>query len=121
MMQTTFFFNDWEPVVRIVVGVAMYVTLVVFLRISRSRTLSTMSAFDFVVTVAIGSAFGRALTAKSVAFAEAMVAFGLLVALQCTVTWIQIRWPYFRSVITNPPSLLYFRASSSPRRCDASE
>ena len=57
MMQTTFFFDDWEPIVRIVVvGVAMYVTLVVFLRISRSRTLSTMSAFDFVVTVAIGSA-----------------------------------------------------------------
>ena len=110
MMQTTFFFDDWEPIVRIVVvGVAMYVTLVVFLRISRSRTLSTMSAFDFVVTVAIGSAFGRALTAKSVAFAEAVVAFGLLVALQYVVTWIQIRWPYFRNVITNPPSLLYFR------------
>lgn len=49
------------------------------------------------------------MTAKSVALAEAIVAFGLLVALQYTVTWIQIRWPFFSRVVTNPPSLLYFR------------
>jgi hypothetical protein len=83
MTDVTFFFSGWEPLVRIViVGIAMYVALVVFLRISRSRTLSSMNAFDFIVTVAIGSAFGRALTAKAVALAETVVAFGLLVALQ---------------------------------------
>lgn len=110
MTDATFFFSGWVPLVRIVVvGVAMYVALVVFLRVSRSRTLSSMNAFDFVVTVALGSVFGRALTAKDVALAEAVVAFGLLVALQYAVTWIQIRWPFFRRVVTNPPSLLYFR------------
>ncbi|MFC7216178.1 hypothetical protein ACFQO4_19125 [Saliphagus sp. GCM10025334] len=41
-----------------------------------------MNAFDFIVTVAIDSVFGQALTAKSVALAEALVAFGLLVAIQ---------------------------------------
>jgi uncharacterized membrane protein YcaP (DUF421 family) len=110
MTDATFFFSGWEPLLRIlVVGVSMYVALVLFLRVSRSRTLSTMNAFDFVVTVAIGSAFGRALTAKDVALSEAVVAFGLLVLLQYLVTWIQIRWPVFRRVVTNPPSLLYFR------------
>ncbi|WP_312912855.1 DUF421 domain-containing protein [Natronosalvus caseinilyticus] len=68
-----------------------------------------MNAFDFIVTVAIGSVFGQALTAKSVALAEALVAFGLLVAIQYMVTWIQIRWPFFSRVVTSPPSLLYFR------------
>jgi len=67
-----------------------------------------MNAFDFIVTVAIGSVFGRALTAKDVALSEAIVAFGLLVTLQYVVTWIQLRWP-FRRVVTNPPALLYFR------------
>jgi len=87
----------------------MYVALVFFLRISGSRTLSSMNAFDFIVTVAIGSVFGRALTAKDVALSEAIVAFGLLVTLQYVVTWIQLRWPFFRRVVTNPPALLYFR------------
>jgi len=110
MTAVNFYFSGWEPVVRVlIVGVAMYAALVVFLRVSRSRTLSSMNAFDFVVTVAIGSAFGRALTAKSVALSEALAAFGLLVGLQYAVTWIQIRWPYFQRIVTNPPTLLYFR------------
>lgn len=110
MTDATFFFSGWEPLVRIVVvGTAMYVALVTFLRISRSRTLSSMNAFDFVVTIAIGSTFGRALTAKDVALSEAVVAFGLLVGLQYAVTWTQVRWPLFGRVITNPPTLLYFR------------
>lgn len=110
MTSIMFFFAGWAPIARIIiVGVAMYVALIFFLRISGSRTLSSMNAFDFIVTVAIGSVFGRALTAKSVALAEALVAFGLLVALQYMMTWIQIRWPFFSRVVTNPPSLLYFR------------
>jgi len=109
-MSEPFWFGGWRPLVRIlVVGVSMYVALVVLLRVSGSRTLSTMSAFDFIVTVAIGSVFGRALTAKSVAFAEAVGAFALLVSLQYVVTRLKVRWPYFGRVVTNPPVLLYFR------------
>jgi uncharacterized membrane protein YcaP (DUF421 family) len=110
MTNINFYFAGWEPIVRLlIVGIAMYLALVVFLRISGSRTLSKMNAFDFIVTVAIGAVFGRALTARSVALAEAIVAFGLLVALQYWVTWIQTRCPIFSRVVTNPPSLLYFR------------
>jgi len=109
-MSDPLFFGGWRPLVRIVVvGVSMYVTLVVFLRLSGSRTLATMNAFDFIVTVAIGSAFGRALTAKAVALAEAVVAFALLVSLQYVVTRLQVRWPVVSRAVTNPPTLLYFR------------
>lgn len=70
----------------------MYTVLVVLLHVSGSRTLLSMNAFDFViVTVAIVSAFGRALTAKAVALSEVLMAFTLLVALQYSVTWVQIR------------------------------
>lgn len=110
MTDPAFFFAGWAPLTRIlVVGVTMYIAIIAILRISGSRTLSDMNAFDFLITVAIGSAFGRALTAKDVALAEAMLAFVLLVALQYGVTWVQIRWPSVRRVVTNPPSLLYFR------------
>lgn len=70
-----------------------------------------MNAFDFIVTVAIGAAFGRSLTAKSVALAEAITAFALLLILQFVVGWVQLRSPRFERAITNPPSLLYFRDS----------
>lgn len=110
MSDVNFFFAGWATIARIlIVGVAMYVSLVVFLRISGSRTLATMNVFDFIVTVAIGSAFGRALTASDVALAEAVVAFALLIALQYVVAWSQSRFPSLRSIITNPPSLLYYR------------
>jgi uncharacterized membrane protein YcaP (DUF421 family) len=109
-MSEPLFFDGWQPLVRIlVVGVSMYVSLVFFLRLSGSRTLATMNAFDFIVTVAIGSAFGRALTAKGVTLAEAVGAFALLVSLQYVVTRLQVRWPVVSRAVTNPPTLLYFR------------
>lgn len=104
------FFDGWRPIFRILlVGVSMYVALVLFLRLSGSRTLATMNAFDFIVTVAMGSVFGRALTAKSVSLAEAVAAFALLVSLQYVVTRLQVRWPVVSTVVTNRPRLLYFR------------
>ena len=110
MNDVVVFFRGWAPVGRVVVvGVAMYVALVVLLRLSGSRTLSTMNAFDFIVTVALGAVFGRALTATSVALLEAVVAFVLLIALQYAVASAQRRWPRINDVVTNPPALLYFR------------
>lgn len=109
-MSDPIFFRSWGPIVRlVVVGVVMYVALVTFLRISGSRTLSTMSAFDFIITVAIGSVFGRALTATRVRLAEAVAAFALLITLQYAVTRLKVRWPFLGRVVTNPPVLLYFR------------
>lgn len=110
MSDVNFLFAGWEPVVRVlVVGTAMYVALVVLLRISGSRTIASMNVFDFLVTVAIGSSFGRAVTARPVALAEAVAAFLLLVVLQYVVGRAQTRWSRFEDAITNPPRLLYFR------------
>jgi len=110
MSDVAFFFEGWEPIVRIlVVGVSMYVALTIFLRLSGSRALATLHVFDFIVTVAIGSAFGRALTATDVALAEAVAAFLLLISLQYVVTVIQARSPRFGRVITNQPALLYYQ------------
>jgi uncharacterized membrane protein YcaP (DUF421 family) len=49
-------FHSWFGLLRVlVVGTLAYAGLVVFVRISGKRTLSKMNAFDFVVTVAMGS------------------------------------------------------------------
>lgn len=106
----SFFFTGWKPLVRIlVVGAAMYVALLLLLRPSGSRALTRLNAFDFIITIAIGATFGRALTAEGVTLAEAVLAFGLLVGLQYLVGRARIRFPSLRKVSGPPPALLYFR------------
>ena len=110
MSDLVFFSSGWLPLARIVVvGTLMYVALIVLLRVSGGRTIASMRAFDFIVTVALGSVFGRALTAKGVSLAEAVLAFVLLVVLQYVVARAQVSSPWFARAVTNRPQLLYFR------------
>ncbi len=115
MKDLVFFTDGWMPLVRImVVGTLMYLALVMLLRVSGSRSIASMRAFDFIVTVALGSVFGRALTAKGVSLAEAVVAFVLLIGLQYVVARLQVFSRPFARAVTNPPHLLYFRGDFLP-------
>lgn len=110
MSEVTFLFGGWEPVLRIlVVGTLAYVALVLMLRITGTRTLAQLNAFDFIVTVAIGASFGRILTARSVALVEAVTAFALLILLQYGVTWLQVRSRAFSRAVTAKPAMLFYR------------
>lgn len=110
MEDITFLWNGWEAILRIlVVGVLCYIALVVILNISGKRTLASLTAFDFVVTVAIGAVFGRLLTAKDVSISEAVTAFILLAFLQFLFSWLQMKFKSFRKIFTSRPVLLYYR------------
>ncbi|RDV14659.1 DUF421 domain-containing protein [Pontibacter diazotrophicus] len=102
--------NGYEPLLRIlVVGTLTYIGIVLVLRISGKRTLLSMNAFDFIITIAMGSAFGRILTAKQVSLAESLVTFVLLVSLQYVVTWLETRSEKFANFVTGSPTLLYYQ------------
>ncbi len=62
--------------------------LIVMLRISGKRTLSKMNAFDFVVTVALGSTLATVFLSKDVVLAEGLLELALLIGLQ----WIVAGW-----------------------------
>lgn len=110
MSDIAFFFAGWEAVLRIVVvGTLAYGALVLLLRVAKRRVLARLSAFDFIVTVAIGASFGRVLTARDVPLLEALTAFVLLVTLQLVVAWAGSRSRRFTRLVTLPPLLLYFR------------
>jgi uncharacterized membrane protein YcaP (DUF421 family) len=103
----TMFFDTWTGLGRVlVVGVLAYAALVFLLRVSGKRTLSKMNAFDLVVTVALGSTLATVLLSKSVALAEGVLAFALLVGLQLVITWLSVRSPRFQSWIKAQPALL---------------
>lgn len=108
-------FDDWSGLLRTtVVGLLAYIGLVAFLRVSGKRTLSKMNAFDFVVTVALGSTLATVLLNRSVPLADGLWAFGLLIGLQFCITWLSVRMPWFRRFITGEPQLLFLRGEFLP-------
>jgi uncharacterized membrane protein YcaP (DUF421 family) len=91
------------------VGVCAYAALVALLRGSGKRTPSKMNAFDFVVTVALGSTLGTVLLSKEVALVEGVAALAVLIGLQLAVSWVSVRWPRFRGLLTARPTLVLYR------------
>lgn len=109
------FFDDWSTLYRTgLIGVLAYVALIAFLRLSGKRTLSKMNAFDFVVTVALGSTLATILLNKDVTLAQGALAFALLVVLQFLITWSSVRVRWIRRLVTGEPSLLLYRGACLP-------
>ncbi len=103
------FFDSWAELGRIVVmGVLAYIGLVLLLRVSGKRTLSKMNAFDLVITIALGSTFATVLLSKSVALAEGVLAFAVLISLQFVVTWLSVRSSTVKRLLKNEPKLLFY-------------
>ena len=76
MDNIVFFHGGMEPLLRIVVvGTLAYFSLIFLLRLLGKRTLAQLNAFDFVITIAIGSTLGRLITAKGVSLTESITAF----------------------------------------------
>ena len=102
------FFDDWFGLLRVlVVGSLAYLALVLLLRTSGKRTLAKMNAFDFVVTVALGSTLASVLLSSSVALAEGILAFCLLAGMQYVITWLSVRSSAVRRLVKSEPSLLF--------------
>ena len=100
-------FDNWFDIWRVVlVGMASYVSLVILIRVSGKRALAQMNAFDFVVTVALGSTLATILLSKDVSFLEGLTAIALLLALQVIVALLVQRSVRVRRVITSGPSRL---------------
>lgn len=100
-------FDSWADVLRtLAVGSAAYVTVVLVLRVSGKRTLSQLNAFDFVVTVALGSTLATILLSSDVAWAEGFTALAVLALLQFVVAWITTRWPFAKRAVTSEPVIL---------------
>jgi uncharacterized membrane protein YcaP (DUF421 family) len=111
-MEMGFFFRGWEPLLRIaVVGTLGYIGLLVLLRASGKRTLSQMSAFDFLITLALGATYGRVMTAQDVPVLELVLAFAVLIGLQYAVSWGRVRYERLAGAVSRPPRLLFYRGS----------
>ncbi len=101
------FFDDATGLLRVlVIGPLAYGWLVLVLRVTGKRTLAQLNAFDFIVTVALGSTLATVILSSDVAGAEGALALALLALLQLVVAWISVRSTWFRRTVTAQASLL---------------
>ncbi len=106
------FFDNWYGIARVlVVGPLAYVALVLMLRASGKRTLSKMNAFDFVVTIAIGSMLASTILTSSIALVEGVLGMGMLILLQFVITWLSVRDQRISRLVKGEPSLLFHQGA----------
>jgi len=109
------FFDDWFGLIRIlIVGVLAYSALIIFLRVSGKRTLSKWNAFDFVVTIALGSTLASVIISKDVVLIEGVIAFALLIGLQFVITRLSVRFDSIKNVVKAEPTLLFDKGEFLP-------
>ena len=101
-------FDNWNALGRVLlVATSAYVVVVLLLRLSGKRTLAKWNAFDFIVTVALGSTLATVIVSKQVALAEGVAALGVLIALQFSISWMSTRFDFARRVTKSEPAYLY--------------
>ena len=100
-------FDSFGGIFRMILLATMaYVAVVLIIRVSGKRTLSTLNAFDMIVTVALGSTLASAILSRSTPLIEALTAFATLVGLQWIVAWASVRSRGFAQLVRSEPALL---------------
>lgn len=102
------FFDGAFGLLRVViVALCAYAAVILTLRLAGKRALAKLNAFDFVVTVALGSTLATVLLSADVAFAEGVLAFAMLALLQWAVSRLSIASRPFRKLIRSQPRLVF--------------
>lgn len=105
-------FDSWESILRIIVITPVaYFALVFLLRISGKRTLAKMNAFDFVVTIALGSILASVVLNKNIPLANGVIALLLFIGFQFLLTWLAVRVKKVKTLITSSPSLIFYKGN----------
>jgi uncharacterized membrane protein YcaP (DUF421 family) len=101
-------FDGWANVGRVIaVGAAAYVVMVIELRVAGKRTLAKMSAFDLVVTVALGSVLATIALSRDVSLVEGAVAITLLVTAQWVVSWLSVRTGWVARIVRAEATIVF--------------
>jgi uncharacterized membrane protein YcaP (DUF421 family) len=94
------------PLMIVLSAVALYVLLILYTRLVGLRSFSKMSAFDFAITIAIGSILASVTLWQKPTLLEGAVALGVLFGLQFVVGNLRKRVPGVTALIDNRPLLL---------------
>lgn len=103
------FFQGWPTIFETVILAAiMYMAIIIILRTSGKRTLSSFNAFDFLITVTIGSITATTILSKDTKLMDGLSAIVTLGVLQFIVAKLAVYSKTFSKIIKSTPTLLYY-------------
>ncbi len=101
---------SWNEFGEILFGTGLaFVAVICYTRLSGLRSFSKISAFDFAMTVAVGSVFASAILAGKPKLSVALVALACLFAGQTLIAWLRRRFSAVSRLLDNRPVLLMRR------------
>jgi uncharacterized membrane protein YcaP (DUF421 family) len=99
------FWRSWQSIgTTLAIATVGYAGLLVILRVSGKRTLSKLNAFDWIVTVALGSTLATTVLSPDVSAVDGLLALGVLVTLQFVVTFASVRIDGLRAAVKSSPT-----------------
>lgn len=102
-----FLFASWRTLAGVaLVTAAMYVTTLGAVRIAGRRTVAQMSAFDIVITIAVGSVLGSTAVSQQPRYAAGVTALVTLLALQMVIGALRRRSAAARRLLDFPPQVV---------------
>ncbi len=108
-------FNSWRTLGYVAVTTTLiYLSTLIGVRLGERRTLSEMSAFDFVVAVAIGGIIARTATTRSPTYVQGVTAVLTLLVVHRVLSWGRVRSALVRRLSERPPLLLVSRGQVLP-------
>lgn len=90
------------------VSFIVYIFALFVLRLSGKRTLLKMNAFDFIITVSLGTVFGNILINQDDKLWEGVLIFCLLLLFQYGTSTFSSRSDVFSRIVKAHPTLLFY-------------
>jgi uncharacterized membrane protein YcaP (DUF421 family) len=87
-------------------AVAIYVFLLLVLRIAGERTMSSMTSFDFVLLLVIAEATQQALIGEDFSITKALLSIATLIGLDIGISLLKDRWLLLHNAIEGIPLII---------------
>jgi uncharacterized membrane protein YcaP (DUF421 family) len=99
--------TTWEASgIAVLSAAGVYAAVILHTRIAGLRSFSKMSAFDFAMTIGVGSMIASTILWRDVSLLMGVVGIASLFGLQYLVSWLRVAWPRFGRSLDNRPVLI---------------
>jgi uncharacterized membrane protein YcaP (DUF421 family) len=87
-------------------AIVLFGFLLLLMRVTGRRELSSLQPFDFILLIVVGDALQQGLTQDDYSVTGAMIAVGTIATLQVALSWIGFRVPLMRPLLEGEPIVL---------------
>lgn len=113
------FFSSWQTIGYVIITTALvYCSALFAVRLAGRRTVANISAFDAVITIALGSVIASTVVAREPSYAQGMTALVTLLVMQVAAAALRQRFAFARRLLDFSPRIVArggeFDTSSSP-------